>query len=470
MMHCVDHSKKLKGWSILPQVANKSEEKMNSKKNLQVLRQQSFHRRKRYSVLQESLITTTILSTALVALIIVITTGTFCYCDAFTMLYSSPHDRHHRSDFINSSRKREKYLHTIIHANNKKDTKMVSIGWSSCSDNLKNTIISKSGTHNNTNKGDMNRTGWYQLSSWRRKFDQVMVGMRTATTIKQKKKNTISVRSSTILFAAAAVLSVIAITVLIFPVRSAFADVITDAAVSSAPTAVPVVDPAAAASVAAIIPAVEQVATTVTAVSSSSSTIVITAGVVSSAIAIGALMILHSSRGVYGVVTDTASAVVVPAAAATVEVVTTVSESVALPSLTMLSRLLALIKRRKVVVTVLVAGVAAMLSAAGVVMNNNNVGVFSKRWNLNKKVQEEVAEEDTMTIVRTRNSGNNSSDDNDGIITAGGLAKEKLSSIVQQARQQPKAIQEEALLAARYGSILDLEDKAYQILLDLGMI
>jgi len=75
-----------------------------------------------------------------------------------------------------------------------------------------------------------------------------------------------------------------------------------------------------------------------------------------------------------------------------------------------------------------------------------------------------------MTIVRTRNSGSNSSDDNDGIITAGGLAKEKLSSIVQQARQQPKAIQEEALLAARYGSILDLEDKAYQILLDLGMI
>ena len=469
MMHCVDHSKKLKGWSILPQVANKSEEKMNSKKNLQVLRQQSFHRRKRYSVLQESLITTTILSTALVALIIVITTGTFCYCDAFMMLYSSPHDRHHRSDFINSSRKREKYLHTIIHANNKKDTKMVSIGWSSCSGNLKNTIISKSGTHNNANKGDMNRAGWYQLSSWRRKFDQVMVGMRTATTIKQKKKNTISVRSSTILFAAAAVLSVIVITVLIFPVRSAFADVITDAAVSSAPTAVPVVDPAAA-SVAAIIPAVEQVATTVTAVSSSSSTIVITAGVVSSAIAIGALMILHSSRGVHGVVTDTASAVVVPAAAATVEVVTTVSESVALPSLTMLSRLLALIKRRKVVVTVLVAGVAAMLSAAGVVMNNNNVGVFSKRWNLNKKVQEEVAEEDTMTIVRTRNSGNNSSDDNDGIITDGGLAKEKLSSIVQQARQQPKAIQEEALLAARYGSILDLEDKAYQILLDLGMI
>ena len=278
MMHCVDHSKKLKGWSILPQVANKSEEKMNSKKNLQVLRQQSFHRRKRYSVLQESLITTTMLRIALVALVIVITTGTLCYCDAFTMLYSSPHDRHHRSAFINSSRKREKYLHTIIHANNKKDTKMVSIGWSSCSDNLKNTIISKSGSHNNTNKGDMNRAGWYQLSSWRRKFDQVMVGMRTAKTIKQKKKNTISVRSSIILFAAAAVLSVIAITVLIFPVRSAFADVITDAAVSSAPTAVPVMDPAAAAaSVAAIIPAVEQVATTVTAVSSSSSTTVITA-------------------------------------------------------------------------------------------------------------------------------------------------------------------------------------------------
>ena len=39
-----------------------------------------------------------------------------------------------------------------------------------------------------------------------------------------------------------------------------------------------------------------------------------------------------------------------------------------------------------------------------------------------------------------------------------------------QARKQPKAQKDEALLAARYGAISDLEEKAYQILVDLGMI
>ena len=39
-----------------------------------------------------------------------------------------------------------------------------------------------------------------------------------------------------------------------------------------------------------------------------------------------------------------------------------------------------------------------------------------------------------------------------------------------QARKQPKSQKDEALLAARYGAISDLEEKAYQILVDLGMI
>jgi hypothetical protein len=39
-----------------------------------------------------------------------------------------------------------------------------------------------------------------------------------------------------------------------------------------------------------------------------------------------------------------------------------------------------------------------------------------------------------------------------------------------QARKQPKSQKDEALLAARYGAISGLEEKAYQILVDLGMI
>jgi hypothetical protein len=39
-----------------------------------------------------------------------------------------------------------------------------------------------------------------------------------------------------------------------------------------------------------------------------------------------------------------------------------------------------------------------------------------------------------------------------------------------QARKQPKSQKDEAILAARYGAISDLEEKAYQILVDLGMI
>ena len=45
-----------------------------------------------------------------------------------------------------------------------------------------------------------------------------------------------------------------------------------------------------------------------------------------------------------------------------------------------------------------------------------------------------------------------------------------LSDSIVKARQQPKSTEEECILQQKYASIVDLEERAFNILVDLGMV